>query len=315
MNTKTTKSGDLPRPELIPQSLTERHQWVAWKYSFRDSGGRSRMCKVPVSPTSKTTARSDSPETWSDFQTAWAYYEANRRWLAGVGYVFSPDDPFVGIDLDSCRDHRTGCLAAWAEQIVRDLDSYTEVSPSGTGLKVILMSDQKVPSRRRSSPEVEVYSSHRFFTITGHALPGLSRVENRTTEISQIHAQLFPEQTAVEGNTVNMEPGGGGVSDEEILKRAFTAGNRDKFLALWKGSLEHHAGNHSQADLSLCRILAFWVGPYPDQIDRIFRRSALFRAKWDKRHFANGSTYGDETIRKAIMAQGKTYYAWRQKIA
>lgn len=270
------------------------------------------MCKVPVSAITQTAARINSPDTWTDFQTAWAYYEANRPRLAGVGYVFSPDDPFVGIDLDNCRDRSTGHLAPWAEQIVHDLDSYAEISPSGTGLKIFLQSDERVPSRRRSSPDVEIYYSHRFFVVTGRqALSGQSCIENRTNELLQLHARLFPPTRDTISPASRKQSINEVAPDDQILRRAFVAKNGNKFQALWKGCLKQHDGNHSQADLGLCRILAFWTGPCPEQIDRIFRRSGLFRPKWDERHLSDGTTYGEMTIEKAIAAQGTKFYAWR----
>lgn len=53
-----------------------------------------------------------------------------------VGFVFTRDDPFVGIDLDHCRDPETGKIKPWALEIVAKLNSYSEVSPSGTGLHI-----------------------------------------------------------------------------------------------------------------------------------------------------------------------------------
>ncbi len=269
------------------------------------------MCKIPVSAITQTAARSDSPDTWTDFQTAWAYYEANRPRLAGVGYVFSPEDPFVGIDLDNCRDRSTGHLAPWAEQIVHDLDSYAEISPSGTGLKIFLQSDEQVPSCRRTSPDVEIYTSRQFFTVTGQALPGQYRIENRANQLLQLHARLFPTTSDTISPASRKQSIDEVAPDDQILRRAFSAKNGDKFTGLWEGRLEQYDGNRSQADLGFCCILAFWTGPCPEQVDRIFRRSGLFRPKWDERHFSDGRTYGEVTIEKAIAAQGTTFYAWR----
>jgi primase-polymerase (primpol)-like protein len=59
------------------------------------------------------------------------------RGYCGVGFVFSSDDPYVGIDLDGCRNPQTGYIEPWALEIVRRLNSYTEISRSGTGLHII----------------------------------------------------------------------------------------------------------------------------------------------------------------------------------
>jgi putative DNA primase/helicase len=82
-----------------------------------------------------------------------------------VGFVFSTGDPYTGIDLDNCVDE-SGDIALWALEVVRYFDSYTELSATGTGLHIILRGD--IPNRRKG--DVEVYSSKRFFTVTGHVV-------------------------------------------------------------------------------------------------------------------------------------------------
>jgi putative DNA primase/helicase len=96
-----------------------------------------------------------------------------RHNLPGIGFVVTPQDPFVGIDLDHCRHPETGDIAAWARHIVDDFDSLTEITPSETGLRIwITTHDGLLPGGahgRRKGP-VEVYSAGRFFTVTGHRL-------------------------------------------------------------------------------------------------------------------------------------------------
>ena len=84
--------------------------------------------------------------------------------MAGVGYVLAADDPFIGVDLDKCLDPEKGCdgFAMW---VMEQLASYTEVSPSGTGLRIILRG--KLPPQGRRKGTFEVYESGRFLTITG----------------------------------------------------------------------------------------------------------------------------------------------------
>jgi putative DNA primase/helicase len=89
---------------------------------------------VPIDPRTGHEATSTDPETWTDFETAQA---AVRRWRGdGAGFVFTRTDPFVGIDLDHVIEN--GRLTDWAKSIVHTLASYTEVSPSGTGLHIIV---------------------------------------------------------------------------------------------------------------------------------------------------------------------------------
>jgi putative DNA primase/helicase len=143
--------------ENIPGELNTRPQWVVWK-AVGDKPG-----KVPFSARSGRRASSTDLLTWSTFQEALEAYESGE--YAGVGFVFSSADPYTGIDLDDCVD-ADGEIALWAMEIVRHFDSYTELSATGTGLHVIVRGD--VPNRRKG--DVEVYSSKRFFTVTGHVV-------------------------------------------------------------------------------------------------------------------------------------------------
>lgn len=298
-------------PGGIPDELKQREQFVCWRYAQSGDGASHRWCKQPISPIDGQLAKITSPETWSDFGTAANTFQRNKPRLAGIGFVFTDDDPFVGIDLDHCRDPEFGELAEWASQIVNDLGSYTEVSPSGTGVKIILKSDEQIPSRRKSSPGIEIYSSQRYFTLTGHVLNGHEQIYTRTDQLLSVHQQHFPPSESITTSTLsNPEEETVAAPDQQILQRANRARNREKFQSLWNGTTNLHASNHSQADLALCRILAFWCGPRPRQIDRLYRQCKLYRPKWDESHFANGSTYGEITILKAITAQNGTFFPW-----
>jgi len=145
------------RAENIPEQLKTRPQWVLWK------AVGDKPDKVPYSATTGCKASSTDLLTWSTFQEALEAYESAD--YAGLGFVFSSADPYTGIDLDDCVD-ADGEIAGWALEIVRYFDSYTELSAPGTGLHIIVRGD--VPNRRKG--DVEVYSSKRFFTVTGHVV-------------------------------------------------------------------------------------------------------------------------------------------------
>jgi putative DNA primase/helicase len=141
--------------ENIPEELKARPQWVVWK------AVGEKPDKVPYSARTKRKASSTDLMTWSTFEEALEAYE--RGEYAGLGFVFSSGDPYTGIDLDNCVDEN-GKIADWTLEIARYLDSYTELSATGSGLHIIVRGD--VPNRRKG--DLEVYSSKRFFTVTGH---------------------------------------------------------------------------------------------------------------------------------------------------
>src|SRR5206468_7814503 len=97
----------------------------------------------------------------------------------GVGIVLG--DGLVGVDLDHCRDPETGAIAPWAQTVIATLDSYTEVSPSGTGLHVLLHGESAISGRRKGP--IEMYADGRYFTVTGQHLAGTpTTIETRTVE-------------------------------------------------------------------------------------------------------------------------------------
>ena len=145
------------KPENIPDELKVRPQWVVWK------AVGEKPDKVPYSIRTRRKASSTDLMTWSTFEEALRAYESDG--YDGVGFVFSSGDPYVGVDLDDCVDPETGEVALWALQISEGLNSYTELSPSGKGLHIILRG--KVP-RPLKKDQIEMYCTERFFTVTGH---------------------------------------------------------------------------------------------------------------------------------------------------
>lgn len=146
--------------ENIPEELRRRPQWLVWKLEERDS----KPTKIPYIAGGVGKASSTDSETWRSFDEAVVVLKTGR--YDGIGFVFSTGDPYAGIDLDDCRNPETGELEEWAAKTVQDLDGYAEVSPSGTGVHIIVRG--KAPNKKRG--KVEAYSSERYFTITGQVL-------------------------------------------------------------------------------------------------------------------------------------------------
>ena len=141
----------------IPGELKARPQWVLWM------AVGDKPDKVPFSARTGRRASSTDLLTWGTFQEALEAYKNGE--YAGRGFVFSSADPFTGIDMDDCVD-ADGEIALWALEIARYFESYTEISATGTGLHIIVRGE--IPNRRKG--DVEVYSSKRFFTMTGHVV-------------------------------------------------------------------------------------------------------------------------------------------------
>jgi putative DNA primase/helicase len=179
----------------IPESLTSRDQWVVWRSEQR--GGKPT--KVPYNARTGQLAESDNVATWTPYAIALAAAER----FDGIGYVFSPDDPYSGVDLDDCIIEEK--IAPWAEAQLLTLNSYSEVSPSGTGIKVWV--EGKLPGSAKPRKEkipaniippdvpgsIEMYSERRFFTVTGWHVEGTPRdIQYANGALTDLYEQLKP---------------------------------------------------------------------------------------------------------------------------
>ena len=214
----------------------------------------------------------------------------------GVGFVFTAEDDYVGIDLDGCIDPDTGAITNEAIAIVNAINSYTEISPSGTGLHIIAKGT--LPPGRRRKGGSEAYEELRYFTFTGNILPGTpATIEERTAALAEFHriylADPEPKPTPL------MPRGSGTLGDLDLIQRARAARNGHKFSKLFDGDFSDYP-SQSEGDLALVSGIAFWT-PDADQIDRIFRMSGLVRRKWHR------EDYRDSTIEKALAGRTEFY--------
>jgi len=282
--------------EAIPPVLRQLPQWVGWKYIKRD--GKTTKC--PVDPRTLGAADSTDPATWGTFDQALAAYESDS--LAGVGFVFTTEAHLCGVDLDDSVDPATRELKPWARRIVDRLNSYTEISPSGRGVKVFLRA-RKPGSRCRKAHEdgeIEVYDSGRFFTLTGRRVEGINaKVADRQAELDEVYTAVFgPAEPSPAPKRPAPTKDAPRLDDDEIIKKASRSRKSGrKFAALWAGRWNEYFNSPSEADSSVIFTLAFYTKD-PVQIDRIFRQSGLMRDKWDEVHGAQ--TYGQMTIAKAL---------------
>jgi putative DNA primase/helicase len=268
----------------IPQEMTEYKQWVLW----RRMEVNGRVVKMPISPWSGKAAACDKPQTWTMFRHVCV---ALKRFRAdGIGFVFTESDPFCGIDLDKCRDG-TGRISDGSLKLIRQFDSYAEISPSGDGVHIIVKAALGSSGRRTAG--LEVYASGRYFTITGKHLAGTpDRIEERQRELDILLKERFPSEPQP---AIPIERPCHDLSDTALIEKALTAKSGPLFRRLWSGDASDYDGDHSRADAALCRMLAFWTGGDRERVDRLFRISGLMRPKWDRR--TGHETYGARTIR------------------
>jgi primase-polymerase (primpol)-like protein len=151
----------------IPEELIERRQWVIWRYVQKP--GKPKPDKVPHTAMGYR-ADATCPDHWSSYEVV---LERSQRpgFCDGIGYAFSPDDPYTGIDLDNVWQSDADEGAPWAMRILeRFADTYGEASPSDHGVK--LWCRAKSPRCGKWPIEhgaIEVYDHSRFFTVTGRS--------------------------------------------------------------------------------------------------------------------------------------------------
>ncbi len=282
-----------PERIFIPPPLPDYKQFVLWREEIRDG----RVTKVPRQPGGSHSNTKDS-STWVSLGQARSALRQGS--YDGRGFVFTKEDPFVGIDLDDCFED--GKLSPEAKKIIEEINSYTEVSPSGTGVHIIAKGDFPESGRRTSDveglKEIEVYRERRYFTMTGDHLEGTPReVKERSEELKRFYTKYFAAE-APTGTSPSSASNPPDLPDEKVLKKAREAKNGEKFRRLYSGDTSGYP-SQSEADMALAGMLAFWTDD-PDQIDRLFRRSGLYRKKWER------EDYRDRTIEKVL--RGKTEF-------
>lgn len=255
----------------IPSELKEFKQWVVWRYENRDIGD-TKLTKRLYSPVTFEKAAVDASSTWATYDQA-VQAMLSGYW-AGIGFVLTDSDPFALIDLDHAlvnEGHEEYNKDSIERQIAiyNEFQSYTEVSPSGTGLHILVKAS--LPTGRRRS-NIEIYSTLRFMTVTGNVY--------RNFPIYEMHTQLntlYDRMTRVGGDVIqqfNLANRPEHIDDITVCDRAYAATNGQKFYDLYVGNFDPYYSSQSEADFALINIIAFY-SKNAQQTTRIFKSSAL----------------------------------------
>jgi len=300
-NANRPASPPIPTADMLPPELVALPQWVCWRYELQGN----RWTKPPLRMDGRR-ASSTNAARWTDFDTARRV--ASEKGFDGVGFVFAAGDPYCGVDLDDALDEN-GVPLPWAAEIIAAMASYTEISPSGAGVKIwVKASLGGRAGTHASTPHgIEIYDRARYFTVTGRRLHGTPfEIAARQKEVDDLYARLIDAQQEKTGSadtpasSPSSPPPPLDVPDEQLLDVARGAKNGAKLASLWGGSTEGY-GSASEADLALASILAFYAGPDPARIERLMRQSGLVRDKWTK-----NKQYLARTIATAL--KGKTEF-------
>ena len=307
--------------DTLPVELLEAPRWIVFHLAWVEVKGKRKLQKTPYNARTGKLARSNDARTWSTYGRACQALAAYEYAVLG----FATGDGFACVDLDKCRDAANGELKPEARAIVDELASYSEVSPSGTGVHIWVRG--VLPTGGRKKPDIEMYAGSQFITITGEALEGAPPALNeRTDALATLHARAFtptrkpapatpdapdapPDAASSGADRGASSPTGSpdDMGDAAVLARAFRDKEGAKFARLWSGDSSDYGDDASAADMWLVGKLRFYARGDASQIERLFRQSGRMRDKWDTRHYADGATYGAETIRKALEAP---YEVW-----
>ncbi len=279
-------------PENIPQELKDLNQWVL--YRLVKKPGKEKPDKIPYQTNGIYKASTTNPKTWCSFEDALVAYET--KGFDGIGFVFTKDDSYTGIDFDNCVNPETKTIKPWAKEWIDKFASYTEFSPSMTGTHTIVKG--KLPSEKgKKKADYEIYSHSHYFTFTGDVVdPEYSNIEDRQIVVGDLYK--FLKGSSGEAKDEIPLPEGHELTEneiKEIINKATYAKNGEKFSKLLDGEWEGLGyPSQSEADLALCNLLAFWTNNNPTGIDQIFRKSGLYRDKWGREDIREG------TMKKAI---------------
>lgn len=276
-------------PENLPAEFQKLPYWVLWRYELK----KGKWTKVPYQPDGNE-AKSNDPGTWHPLKDCLQVYPKKK--YDGVGFCCF--DGLTVIDKDHCIA-TDGTISDEARKLVQSLDTYTEISPSGTGLRMVVWGT--VPEAIKLEA-IEIYSVKRYFTLTGHKLPDAPATVNQRQEaVSRLFEFYRPvKPDANETEEIEVDPSTG-LADDEFINMCIQS--HDNFAALWHGHWQglrkangSPYGSQSEALGAFLAMMAFHTRDAA-RMDRLTRRSGLVKGldridKWNR--------LAAELIRKAF---------------
>lgn len=277
-------------------------RWV----NYRLMKMKGKLTKIPYA-TNGRKASSTNPETWATYKEA---KESDEK----VGIIFTPAQDLLGIDIDHCLKDKK--IEHEQKEKIADLileaDTYTEISPSGEGLHLLLKIDGCLTLSSNKSAPFEAYTSGRYFTVTENCYGEPREVRTVSPEDAEKLLGIigYPWKEKIEKD-IHISPELSTVLDDQtVLTKMFGSKHGNEIKALYNGDISSHKNDASTADMALCSHLAFWTGKNAAQIENMWMRSPLGqREKTQKR-----KDYRARTIANALAACKEVYESTTMKI-
>lgn len=272
----------------IPAELRERKQWVLWKFI----GDDKRKC---LFQTNGQTAKTNDPSTWDTFDNCFAMGMNSKGW-EGLGYVFSADDPFCGIDLDGCRslgdEFTKPQTEQWAVDIIKSLGGYAELSPSLTGVKIFVRATWGETGRKMPLPEmpkvcpkepgIEVYDRLRFFTVTGIVVGGQRTIgPDSQLPVEAIRERFFQQQPTQQRQSSDWR------SSDKVYERARA------YIAKMSPAVSGQDGHGATFKVACALVLGFNLSQ-DDALSLLREYNATCQPPWSERDLVHKVKSADQ---------------------
>lgn len=287
--------------ENIPEELKKLDRWVCWRYGELQANGKPQKIPVYCAGDGQSKAKPNDPSTWVTFQEAVEFFKSNDE-LAGI-WLSLPEREYIAIDIDDCLVD--GQLSDLAKQIINNVNSYCEFSPSKTGIRIICKGFLPYSGNKNSELKLEFYdgTKARFISFTGNLYGPKMGIVAQDSAIGFFRRFIAEPKTPSNRITgpleaLERETAPTGLTIPEALEMAFNASNGDKIKSLWEGDLTEYSSDHSVADLALSSHLWFYLGSV-ELVEAAFRQSALYRKKYERDDYREGMA--------VIYSQGPTY--------
>lgn len=269
--------------------LKKQRRWILWRL---EPGKDEKPTKVPYQPNGYKADITNSSQLYT-----YAGLEPHAVKWSGIGLAlgeFAGVSVF-GVDFDKCCDAVTGKFSPETRQVVIDLDTYGEYSPSGTGAHCLGVG--KLPKELGKKAEgivrpypgckqIEIKGLGYYFTFTErHLSKTPATLEDRQSQILALYDRV--------SKIARPRRNDGG------LNVSIPVSEEGRFRKLIAGDPSDYNGDHSTADFALCILLARKYGCNAFKIDAEFRNSGLYREKWER------NDYRENTITRAILAVAK----------
>ncbi len=281
-------------------------RWVNYRIEERNG----KKTKLPFSPLTGMLASSTEPSDWTT-------YEKARDMSNNVGIVFTADQKLLGIDIDHCLNNHKEIIHEQKKEIetlIKEANTYCEISPSGEGLHLFLRLTEALPLVANRHAPYEAYTSGRYFTFTDNPFGKEKKVKEVSAEtaLSLLKIIGYPwgkdkaEEEKVEtsrSRVLGVISQTLSLDDATILQRMFSARNGSPIKALYNADTSSHNNDYSATEMAFCSHLAFWTGKNADQMERIWLASPLgSRLKTSERQ-----DYRTRTIEQAIKKCKEVY--------